>query len=747
MRQRFTGILLIGAMLVVGPAWALNSSLPANFAEVRLAAMMAMFRPQRMSYRKAGHWADSSRSAMFMAFDEINNKGDGVGDWLLPRTRLLVAYSDSRCDGAYGVTAALRARDAFEGRGVSGIIGPGCSSAATSVSMVSESSHTPLIAPSATSPTLSDGNAHPYFLRTPPVNTFRAVGIVDLLRVLFNYTEVAVVWTQANNGGSNMVGVREAAATSGLLLEEFLMPTAGTTREIDNACAALLASRRRVVALMLSSTESRNFIYRAYEQFGMGGEQGFLWFGLSSISDLGSSVSSSVSAMLLKGYFAISVSGGQGPIYEAFEQRMKQLPSTAGSNSACDLRQDDDGNYVWAADHDENASTPLACAGDDHSSVSFWAGYAYDAVYAMAHALHDLIEVQNKTEIVGSELLDVLIKRVRFEGVTGLINFNDASADPDRLYHGDRIVGVSYTLLNYVDEAQGLVSVGLWSPCSSAAACEWSERWQQQPGAELTYSTADNSRPPQKAAQSVTLVRIGVVLSMFATEVADFAPVAWSPRMGVFQALRELNNKTDGVADVLLPDTRVQFAFQDSKCDSAQALVATLRLTQDAFAGEGVHAIIGASCSSASISAAQAAAGSRVPIISPTSTSSSLSDGKAFPYFLRTIPADMYTCAVMVQLLQMLFNYGSVAFVHSTDVYGNDGRNAFSDAAFASGLKVVTSLRFAKDLVDFSAVLVGLQQSPARVVVLYCQVRDGSRLLREATEAGVGGDGCNALLA
>eukprot|EP00966_Prymnesium_polylepis_P035453 823384-Prymnesium_polylepis.1 len=36
--------------------------------------------------------------------------------------------------------------------------------------------------------------------------------------------------------------------------------------------------------------------------------------------------------------------------------------------------------------------------------------------------------------------------------------------------------------------------------CSSDDACSWSERWSSLPGVELTYSTTDNSRPPQTAA-------------------------------------------------------------------------------------------------------------------------------------------------------------------------------------------------------------------------------------------------------
>ena len=109
------------------------------------------------------------------------------------------------------------------------------------------------------------------------------------------------------------------------------------------------------------------------------------------------------------------------------------------------MKKDNDGfSYLWAQDQDHNASTPLACAGDTPTSDGNYDGYGYDAVFAVAHALHDLLEVQNRTAVVGSELLDTLITRVRFEGVTGLVDFYDASADPDRLYQGDRRVGLAY---------------------------------------------------------------------------------------------------------------------------------------------------------------------------------------------------------------------------------------------------------------------------------------------------------------
>ena len=52
---------------------------------------------------------------------------------------------------------------------------------------------------------------------------------------------------------------------------------------------------------------------------------------------------------------------------------------------------------------------------------------------------------------------------------------------------------------------------------------------------------------PQQAPPRITVVRVGVLLPMFGTEAAGHSFFSWSPRVGVHQALRELNNKSDGV--------------------------------------------------------------------------------------------------------------------------------------------------------------------------------------------------------
>ena len=86
--------------------------------------------------------------------------------------------------------------------------------------------------------------------------------------------------------------------------------------------------------------------------------------------------------------------------------------------------------------------------------------------------------------------------------------------------------------------------------------------------------------PPPRV--KVPQVRLGILLPMFAHASASFSPLAWTARVGVYQAVRELNNKSDGIFDNLLPNTRIDIAYRDSACDSATALQALLPLPRHA---------------------------------------------------------------------------------------------------------------------------------------------------------------------
>eukprot|EP00966_Prymnesium_polylepis_P213844 4952497-Prymnesium_polylepis.1 len=231
---------------------------------------------------------------------------------------------------------------------------------------------------------------------------------------------------------------------------------------------------------------------------------------------------------------------------------------------------------------------------------------------------------------------------------------------------------------------------------------------------------------------------IGILLPAIADKKDGYAEFQWSPRMGVYQALVELNNKTDGVADDLLPNRPLEFVYRDSKCDRAWALEGALALRN-----MGVDAIVGAGCSSASEMAALATASAfPVPVISASSTSPTLSDADRYPYFLRTVPADDFQAQVMADLLVNYFEYMTVAVVYESSTYGENLYLAFRSYAPDYGITLAQAVTFAPGADSFSSQFTAVKQSGSQVILLLCQATDGSRFMRGAyMDGGVGGVG------
>eukprot|EP00966_Prymnesium_polylepis_P234505 5424277-Prymnesium_polylepis.1 len=299
--------------------------------------------------------------------------------------------------------------------------------------------------------------------------------------------------------------------------------------------------------------DGSRFLRTAYERHGLGGE-GYLWFGAPTLAHHGLwendpvlSSNHELRERILKGLFASSANGQSGDtgLHEQYVRRRQQLSPLIGGGASCSLETDDDGNFLWLQDHDDNPNTPLRCNAYDLSEDGTMDAFGYDAVLAVAHALHELIEGRNTTSVSGTELRNLLIRQVNFEGVTGTVSFFDATSDIDQMSHGDRRSGFSYALHNYVPDS-GLVLLGVWSLCSSASqsgregsfgsnaaqveSCPWSQGWRQEER-QPTYSTADNRQPAELPPQRVTEVRIGALLPVFLSATAGYARASQTSRL------------------------------------------------------------------------------------------------------------------------------------------------------------------------------------------------------------------------
>eukprot|EP00775_Hariotina_reticulata_P003097 gene3097-3376_t len=113
--------------------------------------------------------------------------------------------------------------------------------------------------------------------------------------------------------------------------------------------------------------------------------------------------------------------------------------------------------------------------------------------------------------------------------------------------------------------------------------------------------------------------------------------------------------------DFPIPGTNVNLTCYDSKCGDVPAYNVVTRL-----AAENATAIIGEICSGASLAAQGIVTSKQIPMISPASSASALSQ---VDFFFRTVPSDRYQGAA---LAQQMYDDGfrAVALVYSDNTYG-----------------------------------------------------------------------------
>jgi len=193
----------------------------------------------------------------------------------------------------------------------------------------------------------------------------------------------------------------------------------------------------------------------------------------------------------------------------------KAQANTEGNATHCNTERDDDGNFfLYQQDHNNNPADAMACAGlnfssfdDSGSDLDIYVPYTYDAVYVLAHALHDVIVDQaldppfsNQTteaETFGDALFEALID-ISYTGITGTIEFSEGTGT-DQHGRGDREVGVKYDVKNFntgefvdQDSSAGLVTVGSWDPTDEMQVCSSTD---DTDCFTIQYSTNDNSVP------------------------------------------------------------------------------------------------------------------------------------------------------------------------------------------------------------------------------------------------------------
>mmetsp|Transcript_31739 Transcript_31739/g.40745 ORF Transcript_31739/g.40745 Transcript_31739/m.40745 type:complete len:1210 (-) Transcript_31739:340-3969(-) len=236
--------------------------------------------------------------------------------------------------------------------------------------------------------------------------------------------------------------------------------------------------------------------------------------------------------------------------------------------------------------------------------------------------------------------------------------------------------------------------------------------------------------------------RLGALFPVFKTSKND-PPLAYDSGghnrfAGMYLAVKELNNKTDGYHDRFLPDTNITIVFEDSKRDAGEAFFQAFHETMPSEGILGVHAIIGAASSGPTANAQLVCAEAEIPQISYSASSPSLANDVEYPFFARTVASDDFQANVIVDLIFNHFGWDTIATIAGTDLYSVTGIEAVQNSAFVEGLEILASKSFVTGQ-DFSTELLELKDSGARIIVVFAQAADGLEIIAEAYHLGVFG--------
>eukprot|EP00164_Ancoracysta_twista_P002071 GFYU01002728.1.p1 GENE.GFYU01002728.1~~GFYU01002728.1.p1 ORF type:complete len:504 (-),score=141.53 GFYU01002728.1:225-1736(-) len=245
------------------------------------------------------------------------------------------------------------------------------------------------------------------------------------------------------------------------------------------------------------------------------------------------------------------------------------------------------------------------------------------------------------------------------------------------------------------------------------------------------------------ASADTSVLRLGGLFPRFKTAKADFSKDGSGiQRLSAFvMAINELNDKTDGLWDDVLPNTQIEYSVRDSKRDAGVAFFQAFNLVTEAFGKKGVHAVVGPASSGPTMNSNLVFREYDTAQISYSATSPNLSDRSTYTSFFRTPPSDAFQGEALAEMIAKHFKWERVATLSSTDGYGAAGIAAFQRSAEAQSLTLLTAQNFAKDAATVKEQLVNIKNTGARIIVMMCQFSDAQTIFKEAEQEGMLGDG------
>lgn len=177
---------------------------------------------------------------------------------------------------------------------------------------------------------------------------------------------------------------------------------------------------------------------------------------------------------------------------------------------------------------------------------------------------------------------------------------------------------------------------------------------------------------------------------------------------------------------------KVEIIYEDTQCDPQQSVNAANKLIFQ----DGVVAIMGELCSGATVAAAAVAEANQIVLISPASTSPTVSEAGDFVF--RTVPSDALQGAFGAELVQER-GFEKLAILYSNEEYGLGFNNVLNDRFIELGGQVVQQEAFERGATDMRAQLTKIKAArPDALYIVSNSLDSSAAAIRQAGELGLG---------
>ncbi|KAK0141166.1 Extracellular calcium-sensing receptor [Merluccius polli] len=199
-------------------------------------------------------------------------------------------------------------------------------------------------------------------------------------------------------------------------------------------------------------------------------------------------------------------------------------------------------------------------------------------------------------------------------------------------------------------------------------------------------------------------------------------------------AVEEINSNP-----LILPGVKLNYRILDCCARHPWVLQGAFSLVGGERA-PSVPVIIGGASSTTAIILSRTLASLSVPVISYLASCPCLSNRHQFPNFFRTIPSDVYQAKTMARLA-ILFNWTWIGAVFANNDYGRLAVQTFQEEIAGSGVCLAFSEPVRRETIkkDARRAATTIQQSTARVILIFCWFTDVGELFLELAKRNVTG--------